>query len=569
LDGDAGFTSDVLALKTAMLRASSRSNRDAPGITRVDSWLPTAVAGCFLFGAPTPAIAASAPDLAIPSNPEPAATPRIFVREIRVVGNTVLSSETVSKLVAPFVGRFLDANDLETLRYRLTQEYVSRGYVNSGVVLPDQTAKDGLVSYQVIEGKLTGIDITGTKWLSPDYVRSRLEQGLTSPPNTLDIERRIQILLQDPNIGQLNAELVPDVAIGDARLRAAVTEAKGYSLTASIANDEPPNVGSVHGELDGVVRDLTGFGDTLLLRYGRTYGVNDGGVSWTIPVSAVDTALNFHWDYNGAGVVSAAFNDLNISTTTITYGASVSQPLYRTSEQTLSLSVALDQRASDTFLFNQPFSFTPGYVDGRASATIVRVGLDWVDRRTDQVVAIRSTVNRGLPIFGATNSAQQPNADFTYWLGQAQYVRAFGDNQIVARSGLQLSGAPLFPFEQLSIGGPDTVRGFPVNTLLTDNGVLLSLEARVPIARFRLPYVASNETVLRVAPFVDFASGWNTRLPTPEPNTLASIGIGLLWAINATVSAQIYYGHGFEPIRGLGHSLQEDGIYFRVASAVF
>jgi hemolysin activation/secretion protein len=231
--------------------------------------------------------------------------------------------------------------------------------------------------------------------------------------------------------------------------------------------------------------------------------------------------------------------------------------------------MTLDQRASDTFLLNEPFSFTPGYVNGRASAMILRVGLDWVDRRTDHVLAGRSTLNRGLPIFGATNSPQQPNADFTYWLGQAQYVHAFGDSQIVARGDLQLSGAPLFPFEQLSIGGPDTVRGFPVNTVLVDNGILLSLEARIPIARFQLPRIVNDETVLRVAPFVDFGSGWNTRRPTPNLHTLTSIGIGLLWAINETFSLQVYYGHGFEPIPNLGNSLQEDGIYFRIASTVF
>jgi hemolysin activation/secretion protein len=495
--------------------------------------------------------------------------PRIFVRQIRVAGNTALPEKIIAEIAAPFTQRFVDAADLETLRYRLTEAYVSRGYVNSGVVLPNQTVQDGIVTYQVIEGRLTGIDVTGTKALSPDYVSSRLQRGITSPLNTTDIERTIQIVLQDPNIAQINSELVPGTSNGEASLHASVTESKRYALFASIANDEPPNVGSVLGELNGVVRDLTGFGDALALHYGRTDGVNEGGVAWTMPVTPADTAVTLHWDYNGAGVVSAAFSDLNISSTTVTYGVSVSQPLYRTIEEALKLSVSLDQRSEDTFLLNQPFSFTPGFVDGRAAATIMRLGLDYTDRRADHVLALRTTINRGLPIFGATSSATQPNADFTYWLGQAQYVRAIGDNQIVARGGLQLSGAPLFPFEQLSIGGPDTVRGFPVNTLLVDNGVLLSLEARFPIARFRLPWIGGAESVLRVAPFTDFGSGWNTAQPTPAPNTLASIGVGLLWAIDEAVSAQIYYGHGFERIPGLGHSLQEDGIYFRIAASVF
>lgn len=499
----------------------------------------------------------------------PMPTSRIFVRQIRIIGNTALPESTIAEIATPFTQRFVDAADLETLRNRLTEAYVSRGYINSGVILPDQTVENGVVTYQVIEGRLTGIDITGTKALSPDYVRSRLQRGITSPLNTTDIERTIQIVLQDPNIAQINAELVPGTENGEARLHASVAESKRYALFASIANNEPPSVGSVLGELNGLVRDLTGFGDSLALRYGRTYGVNEGGVAWTMPVTPADTAVTLHWDYNGAGVVSAAFSDLNISSTTITYGVSVSQPLYRTVEQALTMSVSLDQRSNDTFLLNQPFSFTPGFVDGRAAATIMRAGLDWTDRRADHVLALRTTINRGLPIFGATNSPRQPNADFTYWLSQAQYVRAIGDNQIVARGALQLSGAPLFPFEQLSIGGPDTVRGFPVNTLLLDNGVLLSLEARVPIARFPLPWVGSAESVLRVAPFTDFGSGWNTGQPTPSPNTLVSIGIGLIWTVDDAFSAQIYYGHGFEHIPGLGHSLQEDGIYFRIAASIF
>jgi hemolysin activation/secretion protein len=493
----------------------------------------------------------------------------IFVRQIRVTGNTALSDQTIAEIASPFTQRYLDSADLETLRYQLTQAYVSRGYVNSGVVLPDQTVENGAVIYEVVEGRLSGIDITGTKALSPEYVRSRLQRGVTSPLNIANLEQTIQIVLQDPNIAKINADLTPDVSNGDARLRTTVTESKRYELSATIANNEPPNVGSVLGELNGLVRDVTGFGDTLLLRYGRTQAVREGGVAWTMPLTPADTALTLRWDYNGAGVISAALSNLNISSTTITYGVSVSQPLYRTVEQALTLSVSLDQRSNDTFLLNQPFSFSPGYVDGRAAATILRIGLDWTDRQTDHVLALRTTVNRGLPIFGATNSPQQPNATFTYSLNQAQYVRTIGDSQIVARGALQLSGAPLFPFEQLSIGGPDTVRGYPVNTLLVDNGVLLSLEARIPIVRFRLPRIDSSETVLRFAPFTDFGSGWNTGQPTPQPNTLASIGVGLLWAINDAFSAQIYYGHGFERIHGLGHSLQENGIYFRLATSIF
>jgi hemolysin activation/secretion protein len=515
--------------------------------------------------------AVASPPMATPpsATPTPAEQSRVLVRRVRIVGNTVLPEDVIDAVTAPFLGRELDFNDLEELRYRLTQAFIDRAYINSGAALPDQTVEDGVVTFRIVEGRLTGIDVVGTDWLSPGYVRNRLDPGPGSPLNLADTEQKIQLLLQDPNISKINAELVPGVAPGEARLHANVTESKMYSLSASIANDEPPNVGSVLGELNGVVRDISGWGDALNLRYGRTTGVNEGGVSWSIPVTATDTTVTIKWDYNGAGVISNQFSGLDISSTTTTYGIAVSQPIYHTPERALTLSLALDDRASDTFLLGEPFSFSPGYVDGHARATVLRLLVDWIDRQPTHVFALRSTVSHGLPIFGATNSAQQPNADFTSWLGQTQYVQAFGKTQLVLRGNWQLSTAPLFPFEQIALGGGTTIRGYPVNTLVSDNGVWFSLEGRIPILRMPVPSLAVDDAVLRVAPFFDYGSGWNTDRPTFGPSTLSSIGIGLLLDIGDNLSAQLYYGHGLRQIQGLGNSLQEDGIYFRLTKSLF
>ncbi len=47
---------------------------------------------------------------------EPVPSLRVFVREIRVVGNTVLPPEEIAAVVAPYVNRELTAEDLEALR---------------------------------------------------------------------------------------------------------------------------------------------------------------------------------------------------------------------------------------------------------------------------------------------------------------------------------------------------------------------------------------------------------------------------------------------------------------------
>jgi hemolysin activation/secretion protein len=122
----------------------------------------------------------------------------------------------------------------------------------------------------------------------------------------------------------------------------------------------------------------------------------------------------------------------------------------------------------------------------------------------------------------------------TTWLSQAQYTqRVFGATELVARFAAQLASAPLYPFEQIAIGGPSTVRGYIQNALVRDNGIVASLEARIPLTAVTLPYISTqdNSGTLRLAMFVDGGGGWNKTYPTPIPGAIGSAGIGLQWDV--------------------------------------
>ena len=73
------------------------------------------------------------------------------------------------------------------------------------------------------------------------------------------------------------------------------------------------------------------------------------------------------------------------------------------------------------------------------------------------------------------------------WLGQFQWARRFGerDYQVIFKSNLQLANDPLLPMEKCALGGLETVRGYPENTLVRDECFVASLEFRVPV--YQLP----------------------------------------------------------------------------------
>jgi hypothetical protein len=125
----------------------------------------------------------SLPPLRPPRQPDTDLSPRlrIFVQQINVVGSTAFPPEVIARVTAPYEKRYLTQEDLQALRVELTKLYTDQGYVNSGVILPDQTIRDGQVTYQVIEGGITALNISGNRWFREAYLRAGWP---LAPPST-------------------------------------------------------------------------------------------------------------------------------------------------------------------------------------------------------------------------------------------------------------------------------------------------------------------------------------------------------------------------------------------------
>jgi hemolysin activation/secretion protein len=517
-----------------------------------------------------------------PSSPSTTAQPlqqgpRFVLRGIGIEGNTVLDQAAIDAITAPYVGKLVGLGDIEEIRRRLTLLYVQRGYLNSGAIIPDQDVSSGIVTIRVVEGTVTDVEVAGTHAFNPDYFRNRLASGLRKPFNVQDLQTEQQILLQDPLVKRLNIELLPGIVPGEAKLHADVLEASPFSLTAQIADDQSPTVGEVRGQLQGSVRNILGYGDVLSAQYGRSQGINDGSVSYSLPLLSDDTRFNLRYDINGTLVVDPNLAPLDINSRYSSIEVGLSRPFYRTAESNLTLGVNLDVRKAQTFLLGIPFPFTAGSdADGHTNVTALRFYQDWLDRDADHAFAARSTLSFGINAFGATvlppALAGNPaiNGKFFDWLGQAQYVRRiYKDWEAVVRSDLQISDRGLFPIEQFALGGIDTVRGYRQYLTVTDDAFFASGELRIPLGKVRLPYLANTEDAgtVQFVPFYDYGRGWNLGRPTPAPAEISSVGAGLRWQVGSGVALELYYGKALRHVAGT--ALQDRGLHFRLTTTLY
>jgi len=505
------------------------------------------------------------PPLAPPESGRVPFVPRVTVRKFRITGNTVVSDAELEKIAAPFENRPVTSTDLEELRRQLTLYYVNRGYVNSGAVLPDQTISDGVVEIRIIEGRLGRIEVEGTRHFRKAYFANRIALHAGPPLNLVNLQEELQTLLRDPLVSSINAELAPGVRPGDAVLTARVVEAPRYDFGAVLDNKLSPSLGEYALTFVGEARNLTGWGDVLSGSFGFAEGIPyDVKLRYRSPLNARDTTAAVYYERAKSKVVQEPFSELDITSSVETVGLQLMQPVYRTSSRQLSLGAALEKRESQTTLLGEPFPFSPGVGEnGKAVVSVLRLTQDYLDRGRDQVLALRSTFSFGLDAFGSTVNSDAPDSRFRAWLGQAQWVRRVAErgDQVHVRLNAQLTNDSLLPLEQFSVGGLDSVRGFRTNQLVRDQGYTASVEYRRPF--FANPSGWQN---VQLAVFLDRGWAKNKVEPNPSPSGLTGVGAGLIWVPSPRYSAEVYFAKGTTHVpEQPGHSLQDDGVYFRFA----
>ena len=507
---------------------------------------------------------------------EPLPRERVFVREIRVVGSSVFSPEELARVAAPYVNREVTAEDLEALRVALTLLYVNKGYINSGAILPDQTVTEGVITYQIIEGGLTAIEVEGTRWFRAGYFRRRLALRAGPPLNVSTLQEQIQFLLEDPRIRRLNAELKPGLKPGEGVLDVLVEERLPYKLFLEFNNYQSPAVGAERGLVTLEHQNLTGNGDILTLRYGKSEGVDPLlDFKYSLPFTARDTTVSLQYRKNTFAVVQKEFKDLDIESDSEIYTVTLRQPVYRRLSDEVALELTGERASNETSLLGRPFSLSPGAQNGEAVVTAIRAAQEWVHRTQTQVIAARSRFSLGIDALGATlnnHTELIPDSRFFAWLGQFQWVRRLPivDAALLYRFDLQLAANPLLVLEQTAVGGRYSVRGYRENTLVRDNAFLTSLEARVPLVR-NVP----GADYLELAPFVDYGRAWETKRRTPDPQDIASVGIGLRWA--ATIpflfplrpQLEVYWGRKLKDVETAGGNLQDKGVHLQFILAAF
>ena len=510
------------------------------------------------------------PESPAPSKQSTTAPAPAVIKGFVFSGNTVIGNEQLQTVTQPFVGEVLDLPVLEKAAQSVTDYYRKQGYTLALAYVPQQQIELGVVTLALLEGRIGDVTVNGNRHYSTAFIKRHFAQAEAEPvARNESLERGLLLLNEYPS------------------LKASATLEAGKSVGATDVHVNVEDKRPLHFMLD-----VNNYGFNTISRYRFGAGVEVGNVlmdGGTLTLNAIwgnhpDQLLfgmgNYSLPIGGQGTklvlggshgkfdVGGQLSSLQISGLTTIGDLAVTHPFIKSRFQNLLGEFGFSAKNNTLSLLDTTFADD--------AIRLLKLGVNWdrLDLAGRWYVSFYGFQGLGEFLGGMDNSSPQASrqgADnrFTKATMAAGRIQSLGHDVLLVLKGTgQGTTAPLVVIEQMVLGGPDSVRGYPLGQRFVDQGFTLSAETRIPFFPSLMP-AALQQTQGTI--FIDYGYG-SLKNPTPgeQPSTsLTGTGVGLqtlLPRYNTNVRLDLGFPLGPNPIGGTLSGDRSPTFYFSIST---
>ena len=462
----------------------------------------------------------------------------VQVQGFRITGARSYPQDVLGGLVQPFVGRTLDLAGLNEAAGAITRHYQSGGHILTYAYLPAQKVEGGVIEIAVLEGQVDAVQVVTAQEvrLRDEVVQAHTEPlAKAQPVLQAEVERKLLLLNDMPGV-VARAAFTPGASTGSADIVVSVAEDEPLATRLEADNHGSRSSGESRAGVQFQLRDLSGWGDSTLLRglVSNGGGLVSGSIATQLPVGGDGLRL-------GASLsrlnytLSKEFEALGAVGVADTVGADLRWPWLRGTDLNLSLSGGLEyQRLNDEVRVVAQ--------ERRRSNRVLQFGVQG-DLRDGLGGGGASAASLSLNV-GELRAGAAPRLD--YKKAQLQLARQqalFGPLSLYARVLAQYTGETLDSVDKLSLSGPGGVRAYAPGEASVDLGRIWSAELRYELTQL------GGATTLSL--FHDRGDGIVNRngLVAGNDVRLRGTGFGLQWrGGDYGITASVAWRGSYQPL---------------------
>jgi hemolysin activation/secretion protein len=356
--------------------------------------------------------------------------------------------------------------------------------------LPVQDVESGVVTVQIIEGKITATKIETKvptssffgqdaptlekthRFFNRHFVKKQFRFSANKSMNLKKLEDEI-LRYNRTFQSQITAEIEPGDDTGSSTLKLTHILPKPISGGYYVDNSGRTTSGKIRNGVYLNLVNITGLDESFFVSYDETKGTTSLYMTGEIPISRFGTFFDMSYYYGTPTTISGPFAILNINGTAEQYKPGFKQIIWNTKERRLDAYLRYENYNSKTY-----FDTALNYAEKLNGLTI---GLDYTYRGK------KSVLFGGLSVITGDAATLVPSAyslDYdhhNFCLMKFNLMKVWYPNEnttFILRGNGSAAMTDLPQSQIFQIGGTATVRGTPEGLMSGDSGYLVSAEAR-------------------------------------------------------------------------------------------
>ncbi len=272
--------------------------------------------------------------------------PKITVNTFQFVGNTIVSTQTLSALTAHLLGRSIEFSELESAAISVGDYYRALGYVVK-TSLPAQEIQGGVVTIEIVEATFGKVVVDGlaSKLISTQQIVATIHaaqpQGTKLNANAID---KALALVSDLAGIQVRGNFLEGATQGQTDLVITLKDLSVWMAEVSADNTGARSTGRNRIATNFAINSPLGMGDQFTASTLSSLGSEYIRLAQTVPVgySGLKAGVNLsHLNYR---LISQDYSALMARGTADTVGLESSYPLVRTRQSNVSAVLNMDRK---------------------------------------------------------------------------------------------------------------------------------------------------------------------------------------------------------------------------------
>ncbi|RYZ89727.1 MAG: ShlB/FhaC/HecB family hemolysin secretion/activation protein, partial [Moraxellaceae bacterium] len=371
---------------------------------------------------------------------------------------------------------------IETVADTITQYYRERGFILAKAYIPQQQVRDGVVSLNIMLGKLGGVEVVNSKRINKSLLKRTFNGSLDQPVTAQNTEENLYLINDIPGV-YAQGYFEPGDQVGDTRLKLNVTKEAWFDTSVRMDNHGAKTTGEnrIYGEF--VLHNPSTLGDEIQLSALRTEEDSSyGALHYSLPiytprlrmkigVSQNDFVSRINFDTSSAAGVE-------YSGSAKVMDAEISYHLARGRKHNSALSLQFNSIKTNIDL-NQDEKIP--VVDTKLDNLSLNYHTDYLNEKS------RSLHQLDIGITSAketdANSANNANGEgallrdmntgfFYYNYSLLSFFKnpiGQSDLRLVVNHSLQYAGKALSSSNKFDLSGPNRARAFDLNHFVADD----------------------------------------------------------------------------------------------------